>query len=332
MDVMESIYERARKANKKLAFPEATEEKILQAVRQAADTGICRPVLVGDVEAIEAAAAQFAVSLGDIEVLDGVSEGLIIDYAERYVKANPALTTKTMIRRSKDPLYVALMMLQLGEVDGVFAGMSHSTGDIIASAQLVVGLQEGVELISSFGIHDTNDFDAPEGHYIAFGDCAVAAAPTPGELAGIAIATCDTFHSLLGWEPRAALVSFSTDGSAEHEKVAQIREAVRIANERRPDLKIDGEFQLDAAIVPKVAEKKVKRQSAVAGRANIVIFPDLNAGNIGVKLLQIFGKQNAYGPILVGFAKTVSDCSRSAPVSEIVGNIAITAAKSGGGE
>ncbi|MCF0229452.1 MAG: phosphate acetyltransferase, partial [Parasporobacterium sp.] len=150
---------------------------------------------------------------------------------------------------------------------------------------------------------------------------AVCTKPTPAERASIAISSCETVKNLFGWEPRCAMLSFSTDGSMEHEMVDDVRESVRIANERRPDLAIDGEFQLDAAINPKVAAKKVKRESRVAGKANIIIWPDINVGNIGVKLVQQFAGADAPGPFIQGHNKIASDCSRSAPVSELVGNI-----------
>jgi phosphate acetyltransferase len=143
------------------------------------------------------------------------------------------------------------------------------------------------------------------------------------QLAGIAIASADTCTTLLGWEPRVAMLAFSTTGSAEHETIDVVREAVKLINEKRPDIKCDGEFQLDSAIIPAVAEHKVKRPSEVAGKANILIFPNLHAGNIGVKLIQIFGHANAYGPVLQGFALPVCDFSRSAPVEEMLGNVAM---------
>ena len=160
---------------------------------------------------------------------------------------------------------------------------------------------------------------------ICFADCAVNARPSSEELADIALASADTVSLLLGWAPRVAMLSFSTKGSSEHEEVDRVRAAVEIARERRPELAVDGEFQLDAAIIPAVAAKKVKVPSAVAGKANVVIFPDLGAGNIGVKMVQIFAGATAHGPLLQGFARPVTDFSRSAPVEEIVGNLVMLA-------
>lgn len=170
---------------------------------------------------------------------------------------------------------------------------------------------------------------------LALADCAITAQPDAEELAGIAIASADTASTLLGWEPRVAMLAFSTCGSAEHESIDVVREAVQLVHERRPDIACDGEFQLDAAILPQAAEHKVPRESTVAGRANVLVFPNLHAGNIGVKLVQIFGRANAYGPVLQGFAAPVCDFSRSAPLEEMLGNVAmlvVRAASAGEGK
>jgi phosphate acetyltransferase len=201
------------------------------------------------------------------------------------------------------------------------AGLSHTTGEVIMASEMIIGLQEGISTVSSMGIASIPGYKGPEGNLLGFADCAVCPAPEPNELADIAISTADTVHSLMGWEPRVALLSFSTKGSASHELTDKVLKALEMARERRPDLLIDGELQLDSAIIPEVAAKKVPGDSPVAGRANILIFPDLNAGNIGVKLVQCFAKAVAYGPMLQGFAKPVSDLSRVAPVEEIVGAI-----------
>lgn len=325
MNIMEGIYKNAMANPQKIAFPESTEEKILLAVREVKDKGICEPLLIGDADAIQNTADQLDIKLDGITIVDSRDEQWLEELIENYVAINPILSVKTMRRKSKDPLYIALMMEAVGDVASTFAGISHTTGDIIMAAEMVVGLKKGVETVSSVGILDIPGYEGSEGSLLAFGDSAVCVNPSPSELASIAISACDTTRSLLKWEPRCALLSFSTTGSAEHEFIDKVREAVAIANERRPDLKIDGEFQLDAAISPQVAAKKVQKESVVAGKANIIIWPDLNAGNIGVKLVQQFAQANAYGPVLQGFAKVVSDCSRSAPVPELVGNIAITA-------
>lgn len=313
----------------RIAFPEAEEEKILLAARQSADTGAVQPVLVGDAAAIHAAAQDFGVDISDMTILENTPEALEAAGPD-YNAYNPLFSPKAVCRRGKDPMVYAFILQALGQVDGVFAGLVHTTGEVILAAQTYVGLKDGVSTASSIGILDVPGYQGPEGDgLLVFGDSAVCVAPDAGELADIAISACETVEELLGWQPRCALLSFSTDGSAEHPAAQKVRDAVGIAREKRPDLDIDGEFQLDAAICPDVAAKKVGRDSAVAGKANIVIFPDLSAGNIGVKLMQQFGHADAYGPLLQGFRKPVSDCSRSAPVSELVGNIIMLAVRAG---
>lgn len=325
--VMENIFQEAKRQVQRIAFPEATEEKILLACQECVVNGICIPYLVGDAPAIIAAADRYQIELEGMELIDATNEAWLQDVIERYVSAHPLNSAKTMKRKAKDPLYTALMMLAIDEVDCAFAGMSHTTGDVIMAGNFVIGLQDDVSTVSSVGIFEIPGYEGPEGNLLGFGDSAVCSDPDPEELAGIAISACRTIRDLVGWDPKCALLSFSTDGSAEHPLVDKVRTAVKIANERAPELAIDGEFQLDTALNPQVAAKKIKRASAVAGQANIIIWPDLNVGNIGVKLMQQFAHADAYGPMLQGFRKIVCDCSRSAPVSELVGNIAMSAVR-----
>jgi len=321
---MDGIFQKAIANPKKVAFPEVEEEKILLAAKESLDRGICKPVLVGKKSEILSYAKAAKVDIFGMEIFDCEEEEQLEKLIEKYTSANTMNSAKTMKRKSKDSLYVALMLEEVGEVDATFAGMSHTTGDVILAGQMVIGLQEGVTTVSSVGIANIPGYNGSEGELLVIGDSAVCANPSSEDLASIAISACDTAKSLLGWDPRCALVSFSTTGSAEHELIDKVVNAVKIANEIRPDYKIDGEFQLDAAISPAVAAKKVNRPSEVAGKANIIIWPDLNVGNIGVKLLQQFAHADAYGPVLQGFKKVVCDCSRSAPLSELVGNIAIS--------
>jgi phosphate acetyltransferase len=225
----------------------------------------------------------------------------------------------------KDPLSFAAMMVKLGEADCMVAGLSHTTGEVIMASEMIIGLDEGISTVSSMGFLSIPGYEGPEGNLLAIADCAVCPAPGSRELADIAISAADTVRKLVGWEPRIALLSFSTKGSAGHERVDMVLEALEMVRARRPDLLIDGELQLDAAIAPGVAARKVPAGSPVAGKANILIFPDLESGNIGVKLVQQFARALAYGPLLQGFAKPVSDLSRGAPVEEIVGAITMAA-------
>jgi phosphate acetyltransferase len=330
MDIMEQVYERAKANPQRVAFPEATNEKILAAARESVDKGLCLPILVGNSADVVAAATAAGIDIDGIELVDATDEAWLDALITEYVGLMPINSAKTMRRKSVDPFYIALMMQVCDRADITFAGIDHTTGDVIMGGQMVVGLQPGVSVVSSVGVFNIPGFEGSEGQLLGFGDSAVCVDPTSEDLAGIAIAACDTTASLVGWEPRCALLSYSTTGSGEGPLVDKVVEAVRIANERRPDLAIDGEFQFDSAINPKVAGKKVKRESRVAGKANIVIWPDLNVGNVAVKLVQQFGKADAYGPMLQGFAKIVCDCSRGAPVTEIIGNIAMSCVRAQG--
>ena len=324
MNILDQIYEHAKSNPQRVAFPECTEEKILRAARECADKGYCHPYLVGNTADVKAAAEQYGISLEGFELVDAFDEAFLSELISAYTAKYPILSEKSLRRKSKDPMYPALMMQALDRVDVMFAGLAHSTGDVILAGQTIVGLKEGVSTVSSVGIFNIPGFEGTEGALLGFGDSAVCVNPDSEQLASIAISACDTIKALLKWEPRCALLSYSTCGSGSSELVDKVTEAVRIAHERRPELAIDGEFQLDSAVSPAVAAKKVKRESAVAGKANIIIWPDINVGNIGVKLVQQFAHADAYGPMLQGFAKIVCDCSRGAPVSELVGNIAMS--------
>lgn len=324
-DVMKDIEARAKANPRRVALPEADEEKILRAAREVKDRALAIPLLVGEPAAIAEAARAAGVRIDDLTVVDTTSEARAEEFAARFSEANPDYPPRAVKRMLRNRLNFAAMMVKFDEADCMVAGLSHTTGDVILAAQMILGMTEGISTPSSMGILSIPGYQGPEGSLLAIADCAVCAAPGAAELADIAIATSDTVKRLLGWEPRVALLSFSTKGSAGHERVDMVLEALRLARERRPDLLIDGELQLDAAIVPEVAARKVKEESAVAGRANVLVFPDLESGNIGVKLVQRFANARAYGPLLQGFAKPVSDLSRGAPVEEIVGAITMVA-------
>jgi phosphate acetyltransferase len=320
-DFMAMLLERARRSPRSIVFPEALEPKVLLAARKTLDLGVAKPILVGDIHEVEEAAAGAGVSLRDMAVVNNAEENICDELIRAYMALGGDFSEKTLRRKFKNPLNFAAAMVKCGRADCLAAGINHPTGDVIYASQVYIGMKEGISTVSSLGVVEIPGFETSEGHLLTITDCAVCPAPGSEELADIAITTCDTMRKLLGWEPRAAMLSFSTKGSAQHGDVEKVTAAVKIANGRRPDLKIDGEFQLDAAIIPAVAAKKVKEASDVAGRANILVFPDLDAGNIGVKLIQIFGNCLAYGPLLQGFSRPVTDFSRSAPVDEIVGNL-----------
>lgn len=325
MDLMQTLRERAAARPMRVAFPEGDNETMMRAVRELADEGLAQCVLVGDASELARLAGERDISLDGIEVVDVTDEAANAACCERYL-AHPdcRYKSKGAAKRMTRPLERALIMQVLGDVDVMFAGIANATGDIILAGQTIVGLADGVDTISSCGIAQVPGWNGGENGLIGFGDSAVCVDPTPEELASIACASSDTVAALTGWDVRCALLSHSTDGSMDNALVDKVRAARSIANERRPDLKIDGEFQFDAAVRPDVAAKKVRRESEVAGRANLLIWPDINVGNIGVKIIQNLTGADAYGPMLQGFKKIVCDCSRSAPVSEIVGNVVMS--------
>ena len=322
MDLIAKIYEQAKANPQRVAFPEADDPKMMQSAYECQKEGYCIPVLVGDPEVLKATAAECGVDISGMELFDNNDAEKKNELFEKYIaEFSDLLSLKALNRKCKDPMYTGLVMEAVGYVDISSQGLTHTTGDVILGATTIFGLKEGIETPSSTGIAIIPGFEGSEGPYVLIGDSAVCVNPTPAERASIAISSCETVKDLFGWEPRCAMVSFSTDGSMEHELVDNVRESVRIANELRPDLAIDGEFQVDSAISPEVAAKKVKRESKVAGKANILIWPDINAGNIAVKLIQFFSHADVPGPFIQGFRKVTTDCSRSSPVSEIVGGI-----------
>lgn len=331
MSVIDQIFEKAKLNPQKVVFPEALNEKMMQAAFEAGNEGYIYPILVGNKAEIEQAVKERGYDLSVFTVVDIEDEEYRKSLIEKYIALpDTRLKEKALNRRMQDKLQFAMVMQAVGDADVTFAGIDYTTGDVLLAGQMIIGLKPGIATISSIGLCDIPGFEGSEGSLLAVGDSAVCTNPNAEQLASIAISACDTVKSLLGWQPRCACVSYSTLGSGQGELIDKVTEAVKIANELRPDLAIDGEFQLDAAISPSVAAKKVKRDSKVAGKANVVIWPDLNVGNVAVKLIQQFGHADAYGPMLQGFKKVVCDCSRGAPVSELKGNIVISAVRAAG--
>lgn len=324
MTLIQKLIEDAKGAPKRVAMPECEADNTLLAARRVADEGIGTPVLVSPRELIEETAARVGVSLDGMEIVDNTDEAAADALAERYMAAGARLlSAKGSRRKIKNPMYYAMMMEELGDVDCTFCGHTNTTGDVLMCAQTIIGLQEGVDVPSILALVETPGFEGPEGSVICFTDCGLNPEPSASELASIAIAAADGSAAMMGWEPRVGFLSFSTVGSGAGESVDKVNEAIALVHERRPDIKADGEFQLDAAIDPKVASKKLKRESDVAGCANVLVFPDLNSANISVKLIQRFAGGAAYGHNLSGFKCPVADSSRGATVEEIVGDIAM---------
>ena len=331
MSEIDQIFEKAKSNPQKVVFPEALNEKMMKAAFEAGSEGYIYPILVGNKAEIEQAIQERGYDLSVFTVVDMEDEEYRKRLIEKYIALpDTRLKEKALNRRMQDKLQFAMVMQAVGDADVTFAGIDYTTGDVLLAGQMIIGLKPGIATISSIGLCDIPGYEGSEGSLLAVGDSAVCTNPNAQQLASIAISACDTVKSLLDWQPRCACVSYSTLGSGQGELIDKVTEAVKIANELRPDLAIDGEFQLDAAISPSVAAKKVKRESKVAGKANVVIWPDLNVGNVAVKLIQQFGHADAYGPMLQGFKKVVCDCSRGAPVSELKGNIVISAVRAAG--
>ena len=327
MTLIQKLTEDAKACERKarVALPECEAAKTLQAARRVADDGIGIPVLVSPADTIRATAEEAGIDLAGMQIVDTSDADALEELASRFMDAGKPrmLSAKGIRRKLKNPMWWAMVMEELGDVDCTFCGHVNTTGDVLMCAQMTIGLAEGVDVPSILALVETPGFEGPEGGVICFTDCGLNPEPNASELASIAISAADGVRSIMGWEPRVGFLSFSTKGSGAGQSVERVREALDLVHERRPDIAADGELQLDAAIDEVVAAKKVGGASEVAGRANVLVFPDLNSANIAVKLVQRFAKGAAYGHTLNGFAKPVADSSRGATVDEIVGDIAM---------
>ena len=319
MEIIARFIETAKSDIKRIVLPEVAEGRMLQAARRLKDDGIAEPVLVGDPAECEKAAAEIGVDVSDIRFVETAAGPAMDRYVERYV-ANRGSKEKIARRLLSKPLYFGGMMVAEGDADGMVGGCSSITAAVIKAASLTIGYAPGITAPSSFFIMVVPGCEYGEGGTFIFADAGVNPDPTTKELAEIAVSSARSAKALLDIEPRVAMLSFSTMGSARHPRTEKVIEATRQACEMAPEIAIEGEFQLDAAIVPQVAAKKVKTDSKVAGRANV-----LDAGNIGYKLTQYLANAEAYGPLFQGFAGPVNDLSRGATVEQIVGVAAITA-------
>ncbi len=318
MSLIDQFLEKARKAQKRIVLPESEDERMVQAASRLASEKIARPILLGKKEEIEQAAS--GVSLEGVEIIDPAESPELSRYAEAYAKKRGKKVSLAQ-RMVKKPLVFGSMMAAEGDADAMVAGVSNATAQVISAAALATGFKEGISQASSFFLMVIPG--DPE-RVLVFADCAVVIDPSPRELAEIAVVTASNAHKLLDIEPRVAMLSFSTNGSATHAHVDKVKEATAIAKEMAPDLKVDGELQLDSAIVESVAQKKCP-DSPLKGDANVLIFPDLNSGNIGYKLTQRLANAKAIGPIMQGFAAPVNDLSRGASVDDIIAVSAIAA-------
>ncbi len=325
MDVIEKFSEIVRGRGLRVVFPEGTDPRILRAARRLKNAELAHPILLGPPDAMAGSAAEAKVDLSDVETLDPQTDERLTAFVDRYAEKR-RLKTGVARRLVRRPLFFGGMMVAEGQADTMVGGVSATTASVIQAAALSVGLAENIGTPSSFFLMVVPQFEGEENRSFIFADCAVTIDPSADVLADIALASAASAAKLLSETPRVALLSFSTKGSAHHPEVEKVRCAVEIAKRKAPDLALDGELQADAALIARVAAKKVKTESAVAGKANVLVFPDLNTGNVAYKLTQYLAGARAIGPFLQGFAQPISDLSRGATVDDIVATTAISLA------
>jgi len=326
MDFVLKMKTLAKSNVKKIVLPEGDEERTLKAAEIIHSEKIAELILVGSKDVIEANAKAFGVNLEGIRIEDPATSEKTKTYAEGLyeLRKNKGVTLEAAEKIVLDPMYFGTMMVKLDDAQGMVSGAVHTTGDLLRPGLQIIKTKPGIKVVSSFFVMLLKDKTYGAEGQMLFADCAVNPNPNEDELAEIAIATADSAKNLLQIEPKVAMLSFSTMGSAKSELVDKVVNATRTAKALRPDLAIDGELQLDAAIVESVGKKKAPN-STVAGKANVLVFPDLQAGNIGYKLVQRLAGAEAIGPVCQGFAKPINDLSRGCNVEDIVNVVAITA-------
>lgn len=330
MNLINEIIDRAKADKQRIVLPEGTETRTLQAADQLVRDGVAEIILLGNPQEINLLANQLELkNIGKTLVIDPKNHDKKQTYTDLLVKLRQAkgMTPEKAAILVEDPLYLACLMIKNGDADGEIAGAQNTTGDVLRPALQIIKTSPGVSVVSGAFIMFTKTTQYGKDGILIFADCAVMPNPTAQELASIAIASAQTARGIVGVEPRVAMLSFSTKGSAQHEMIDKVAEATRIAKEIAPDLLIDGELQADAALVPSVGASKAPG-SAIAGQANVLVFPTLEAGNIGYKLVQRLGNAEAVGPILQGMAAPVNDLSRGCSVDDIYKMVAIAANQS----
>ena len=324
MDFLSTMKAKAKADKKVIVLPESYEKRNLEAAAECLKEELADIILIGKKDKIMEAAGSFDVSKAifvDPETYDRMDE-MVAGLAEARKSKGMTLEEARKILMD-DSLFVAVMLVKMGVADGMVSGAIHSTADTLRPALQILKSAPGTELVSSFFIMVTKTPQYGDDGILLFADCALNQNPNPAELACIAGDSAKSYNAFIGKEARVAMLSHSTMGSAKHADVTKVVDAVKIAKEKYPDLKLDGEIQLDAAIVKEVGELKAPN-STVAGKANVLVFPDIDAGNIGYKLVQRFGNAEAFGPILQGIAKPVNDLSRGCSANDIVAVVALT--------
>lgn len=332
MELIDKIKNNARKHNMRIVLPEGTEERNIKAADEALAEGLAQIILIGNPEEIKALASKYG--------LKNISKASVVDpknhpMKEKYInlmlelRKSKGLTPEEASRLIEDPLYLGVLMIKNGDADGEVSGADHATGDVLRPAFQYVKTAPGISVVSGAFIMILKDKEFGSDGVIVFADGAVHPDPTDKELAEIAVATARTAKTIVGMEPKVALLSFSTKGSARHPMVDKVVNATKMAKEMAPEFNFDGELQADAALIPEIGKKKAPG-SIIAGEANVLVFPDLQSGNIAYKLVQRLAHAEAIGPVLQGMAAPINDLSRGCSVSDIVSLIAITANQAAG--
>ena len=327
MNLIDKMIQRAKANKQRIVLPEGTEERTLRAADKLLSDEIANIVLLGDPEEIRDMAQQMGLTnINKAEIINPKEHNNKEVYIDQLVelRKNKGMTTEKASKVVEDPLYLSCLMIKNGDADGEVAGAQNTTGDVLRPALQIIKTLPGVKVVSGAFIMYTQTPQFGEDGVLLFADCAVMPNPNAEELASIAVSSAQTMQSLVGVEPKVAMLSFSTKGSAEHEMVDKVREATAIAKEVNPLLMIDGELQADAALVPEVGKSKAPG-SSIAGKANVLVFPTLESGNIGYKLVQRLGNAQAIGPVLQGMAAPVNDLSRGCSVDDIYNMVTITA-------
>lgn len=333
MGFIDSIYAKAKENKQRIVVPECTNPSMMRACVKAAANGMADIIFVGDAETCKKVAAENDIDLSGVRIADIKDEAYCTELVEKFAALpRKGFGRKYIEKHIEMPLYMALVMEAVGDADCTFGGLDTTTMEFVMAAQGVLGLAPDVKAPSGMLIMEIDGYEGSQGNIFGMSDGAVNTEPTADVLASISISCCDTYTALTGNEALCGFLSYSTDGSGNSPSVVRVREGLANAKELRPDLKIDGEFQADAAIVERVAAKKVKRESAVAGKANVLVFPDAAACNIATKLIQQFAPGHSYGPIYQGFGKPVLDCSRGDTEERIYDNVAFCSVMAAGAQ
>ncbi len=326
MSFIDQIKERARAKIKTIVLPEATDVRILEAAQIVKNEGYAKVILIGEEEKVKEIAKAKGIDIGETKIVDPLKSEKTEEYAKELYELRKAkgMTEEQAHQLVLDPVYFGMMMVKSDKADGLVSGACHSTSDTLRPALQILKTAPGTKLVSAFFLMVVPNCEFGENGTFIFSDSGLNENPDAEKLSEIAISSAKSFKQLVGKEPEVAMLSYSTYGSAKSELTEKVINATNLVKEKAPELNVDGELQLDAAIVPEVAKSKAPG-SKVAGRANTLIFPDLNAGNIGYKLVQRLAKAEAYGPLCQGIAKPVNDLSRGCSSKDIEGVVAITA-------